>query len=193
MISKEKAIKAQLDLNFLVDKAKFISDGTWFDLNTEATIIGSLSPTWDKEDNLVGLALFKGIRQGKPDKEVCSLSEFDVWKEGHDHYFKKNPDHPAENMTWHDAVAFCKQNGVEFYAVNKNFPEEELDNNTSRKVNADVFIDDRNVGGFMGWGEIWQQLNVDASASEKQLYWQRYKKAERSTFCGFLKYIFKCE
>ena len=81
MISKEKAIKAQLDLNFLVDKAKFISDGTWFDLNTEATIIGALSPTWDEEDNLVGLALFKGIRQGKPDEEVCSLSEFDVWKE----------------------------------------------------------------------------------------------------------------
>jgi len=25
-------------------------------------------------------------------------------------------------------------------------------------VNADVFIDDRNVGGLLGWGEIYQQL-----------------------------------
>ena len=50
-----------------------------------------------------------------------------------------------------EAVDFCRQNGVEFYAVNKNYPEEVLDQNTSRKLNADVFIDDRSLGGFIGW------------------------------------------
>ena len=30
-----------------------------------------------------------------------------------------------------EAVDFCRQNGVEFYAVNKNYPEEVLDQNTS--------------------------------------------------------------
>jgi hydroxymethylpyrimidine pyrophosphatase-like HAD family hydrolase len=57
-----------------------------------------------------------------------------------------------------DAVEYCRKNGIEFYAVNKNYPEEIFDETVSRKVNADIFIDDKNVGGFPGWGEIWQML-----------------------------------
>ncbi len=57
-----------------------------------------------------------------------------------------------------EAVAFCKENGITFYAVNKSFPEEEFDTKYSRKINADLFIDDRNIGGLMGWGEIYQTL-----------------------------------
>lgn len=57
-----------------------------------------------------------------------------------------------------EAVAFCKENGITFYAVNKSFPEEEFDTKYSRKINADLFIDDRNLGGMMGWGEIYQTL-----------------------------------
>ena len=51
-----------------------------------------------------------------------------------------------------DAVNYCKENGIEFYAINSNFNEEARDENISRKINADVFIDDRNIGGFIGWG-----------------------------------------
>jgi hypothetical protein len=58
-----------------------------------------------------------------------------------------------------EAVEFCRKNGVEFYAVNKNYPEEVLDETVSRKINADIFIDDKNVGGFPGWSRIWQMLN----------------------------------
>lgn len=57
-----------------------------------------------------------------------------------------------------EAVAFCKSNGIIFYSVNKSFPEEEYDPKYSRKINADYFIDDRNIGGLMGWGEIYQLL-----------------------------------
>ena len=57
-----------------------------------------------------------------------------------------------------EAVAFCKQQGIEFYAVNKSFPEEQFDPHYSRKINADIFIDDRNFGGMKGWGEIYQDL-----------------------------------
>lgn len=53
-----------------------------------------------------------------------------------------------------EAVAFCHKNGIEFYAVNKNYPEEILDATTSPKISADVFIDDRNIGGFIGWGKV---------------------------------------
>jgi hypothetical protein len=58
-----------------------------------------------------------------------------------------------------DAVDFCKDRGVEFYAVNKNYPEEEYDHSISRKVDADIFIDDKNFGGFPGWPKIWEVLN----------------------------------
>ena len=57
-----------------------------------------------------------------------------------------------------DAVKFCENNGIVFYAVNKSFPEEKFDPEFSRKINADMFIDDRNIGGLLSWGEIYQQL-----------------------------------
>lgn len=61
-----------------------------------------------------------------------------------------------------EAVEFCRQNGVEFYAVNKSYPEEEFNENfSSRKIEADIFIDDRNIGGMFGWGEIYQMINPD--------------------------------
>ncbi|AZI68020.1 hypothetical protein EIB71_10230 [Kaistella daneshvariae] len=58
--------------------------------------------------------------------------------------------------TLDEAVEFCKKNGVEFYAVNSSF-EGEIFNHSqaSRKIDADLFIDDRNLGGFPGWGEIY--------------------------------------
>lgn len=58
-----------------------------------------------------------------------------------------------------EAVEYCRKNGVEFYAVNKNYPEEVYDETISRKIDADIYIDDKNVGGFPGWSEIWQILN----------------------------------
>lgn len=60
-----------------------------------------------------------------------------------------------------EAVEFCKSNGIEFYAVNKNYPSEELTDHTIRKLHADLFIDDRNIGGFIGWGKIHQILFDD--------------------------------
>jgi hydroxymethylpyrimidine pyrophosphatase-like HAD family hydrolase len=58
-----------------------------------------------------------------------------------------------------EAVEFCRKNGVEFYAVNKNYPEEIMNETVSRKIDADIFIDDKNIGGFPGWSEVWQMLN----------------------------------
>ncbi|WP_299679266.1 BT0820 family HAD-type phosphatase [uncultured Dokdonia sp.] len=66
-----------------------------------------------------------------------------------------------------EAVAFCKKNGITFYTVNKSYPEEEMSPNISRKINADLFIDDRNIGGMMGWGEIHHLLIEDTNTSKK--------------------------
>lgn len=57
-----------------------------------------------------------------------------------------------------EAVEYCRQNGIEFYAVNKNYPEEVIDDTISRKIDADVYIDDKNLGGFHGWSDVWQIL-----------------------------------
>lgn len=55
-----------------------------------------------------------------------------------------------------EAVEWCRQHGVEFYAVNRDYPEEEAAHNGfSRKIKADLFIDDRNLGGLPDWGEIY--------------------------------------
>jgi hypothetical protein len=71
-----------------------------------------------------------------------------------------------------EAVEFCRKNGVEFYAVNKNYPEEVMNDNVSRKIDADIFIDDKNLGGFPGWSEAWQMLNPfedEQKAAERKI------------------------
>jgi hydroxymethylpyrimidine pyrophosphatase-like HAD family hydrolase len=67
-----------------------------------------------------------------------------------------------------EAVEYCKKNGVEFYAVNKNFPEEVWGSDVARKLNADIFIDDRNVGGFLGWSDVWQTLHPEGGEFSHQ-------------------------
>ena len=59
-----------------------------------------------------------------------------------------------------NAVEFLESQGVHLYAVNQSFPEEseQLDG-YSRKIHADWFIDDRNIGGFPGWGVVYQQIS----------------------------------
>jgi hypothetical protein len=71
-----------------------------------------------------------------------------------------------------EAVEFCRNNGVEFYAVNKNYPEEIFDSTVARKIDADIFIDDRNIGGFPGWSGVWQILTpyeLDQKEAERRI------------------------
>ena len=86
-----------------------------------------------------------------------------------------------------EAVEWCRARGVEFYAVNKDSPEEEKEKNNhfSRKLKADFFIDDRNVGGLPEWGQIYQmisqnktyrqlireQLSVNQEPPKKKHWW----------------------
>lgn len=66
-----------------------------------------------------------------------------------------------------EAVEFCKDHGIEFYAVNKSYPEEEFDDSISRKIAADFFIDDRNIGGFIGWGNVYKELMGEEISTAK--------------------------
>ncbi len=59
-----------------------------------------------------------------------------------------------------EAIRFCKKRGIEFYAINKSHPEERIPFKT-RKILADVYIDDRNFNGIPEWGIIGQSLLGD--------------------------------
>ncbi len=69
-----------------------------------------------------------------------------------------------------EAVEFCRENGIEFYAVNNSYPEEAYDAGASRKIHAHLFIDDRNIGGFPGWSRVWQMLDPGADNEGNLLY-----------------------
>ena len=56
-----------------------------------------------------------------------------------------------------EAVQYCSKNGIEFYAVNKNYPEEEA-GDAPRKLIADIFIDDKNIGGLPDWSIIYRTI-----------------------------------
>jgi len=60
-----------------------------------------------------------------------------------------------------DAVNWCRERGVEFYAINRDYPEEEPEKNNhfSRKLKVDMWIDDRNIGGIPDWGTIYRMIN----------------------------------
>ena len=52
-----------------------------------------------------------------------------------------------------EAVEFLRKQGVPPYAVNRSYPEESSDpSDVSRKIHADLFIDDRNFGDFRDGG-----------------------------------------
>ncbi len=94
-----------------------------------------------------------------------------------------------EGKTLQEAIDWCKEHGVEFYAVNRDYPEETLDNNNhfSRKLKADYFIDDRGIAGLPDWGQIYQiisqhksyrqiikeSLGATQEAPKKKHWWSR--------------------
>ena len=60
-----------------------------------------------------------------------------------------------------EAIDWCHERGVDFYAINRDFPEEDVEKNIhfSRKLKVDLFIDDRNVGGLPDWGTIYRMIS----------------------------------
>lgn len=74
-----------------------------------------------------------------------------------------------------EAVEWCKERGVEFYAVNRDYPEENASHHGfSRKVKADLFIDDCNLGGLPDWGDIYRMVQ------QKLTYEELYRNTEKA-------------
>jgi hypothetical protein len=58
-----------------------------------------------------------------------------------------------------EAVKFCEEKGLFFHAVNNDYDGEEFDNTYSRKIYADIYIDDRNILGIPSWEEIFKLIS----------------------------------
>ena len=89
-----------------------------------------------------------------------------------------------------EAVEFCRKRGLEFYAVNRNYPEETEEQTIkgSRKLKADIWIDDRNVGGLPEWGIIYQLIHNEVTYDE---YLRKKKdKKKAKAFIGFFTQLF---
>ena len=78
-----------------------------------------------------------------------------------------------------DAVAFCHERGLDFFAVNSNQPANALFTRQTSKVIADVYIDDKNLGGLPEWPDIYEMINGQRmerrAAREKRSWFSRRK------------------
>lgn len=97
-----------------------------------------------------------------------------------------------------DAVEFCKNRGLKFYAVNRNYPEEDnRHQGYSRKLKADLFIDDRNLGGLPDWGVIYRMVHDNLTLKEilSNGFLQKSlpTKSERGRFASFLQRVFNIQ
>lgn len=89
-----------------------------------------------------------------------------------------------------EAIEWSRARGVEFYAVNRDFPEEDTTGSGfSRKIKADLFIDDRNFGGLPDWGTIYHRIQSGQALESvwSQLTFDGDEEDERR---GFLSRLF---
>ena len=88
--------------------------------------------------------------------------------------------HPtdAQCMFLDDAVQWFQENEIELHGVNCTPVEDDFRDwfpnpTTIRKAYADVYIDDRNFGGFPGWLTIRKELVVRRDRQERDTDWIR--------------------
>lgn len=58
-----------------------------------------------------------------------------------------------------EAIDYCEARGLRFFAANANSPHENREK-APRKLVADMFIDDRNLGGLPDWGVIYNAIQA---------------------------------
>ena len=97
-----------------------------------------------------------------------------------------------EGKSLDEAIEFCRSRGLEFYAVNRDYPEEEQERNNhfSRKLKADLWIDDRNLGGLPDWGTIYEMIYHQLTYEDLM---HRYEDntINKSSWKSFFQRIFK--
>lgn len=78
-----------------------------------------------------------------------------------------------EGTLLEEAIEWCKRRGLVFYAVNRNFPEDKTPG--TRKLKADLYIDDLNLGGIPDWELIYRMVKANQP-------FRNYEEVYRSAF-----------
>lgn len=70
-----------------------------------------------------------------------------------------------------EAVEYCRSKDLEFFAVNEHYAAEPrhdggCQSKACRKLTADLYIDDRNLGGFPGWEAIYEMVSKRMSSAD---------------------------
>lgn len=66
-----------------------------------------------------------------------------------------------------EAVDYCAEQGLYFFAENENYRGEIIEKQDyPRKLKADLFIDDRNLGGLPDWGIIYNAVKMTEDGGE---------------------------
>ena len=91
-----------------------------------------------------------------------------------------------------EAVEFCRKRGLEFYAVNRDYPEEMQEHNAhfTRKIKADLWIDDRNLGGLPDWGTIYEMVRNNLTYEDLMHHYEN-RSSNESPAKKFIRRIFK--
>ncbi len=93
-----------------------------------------------------------------------------------------------EGVLLEEAIEYCRNRGLVFYAVNSNYPEESPEHLEPRKLQVDVFIDDRNLGGLPDWGIIYRMITsgkyLEPITSDIEREYQLPKKGFFDTLFG---------
>ena len=94
-----------------------------------------------------------------------------------------------EGQSLDEAVEFCRNRGLEFYAVNCDYPEE--NSNFTRKIKADLWIDDRNLGGLPDWGTIYEMIHNNLTYEDLMLRYESGDTDKKNFFQRLIKLLSK--
>ena len=85
-----------------------------------------------------------------------------------------------------EALQWCKQNGLSFHAVNDHNPDnlKFFGGVGGNKVYADVYIDDKNIGGFVGWKRAMELIK---EAEAPKLEWKTNEDFPQDNAVGYAK------
>ncbi|MCQ2066601.1 MAG: hypothetical protein MJY65_02965 [Bacteroidaceae bacterium] len=93
-----------------------------------------------------------------------------------------------EGQLLDDALRFCRERGLSFYAVNSERPDDTWErSDVARKIVADMYIDDRNLGGLPDWEDIYRMVKEHISFADMPEYSRRMDRTKRKKKKSFLK------
>lgn len=98
-----------------------------------------------------------------------------------------------EGRLLEEAISFCHERGLDFYAINRDYPEEdkEKNNHFSRKLKVDLWIDDRNLGGLPDWGTIYEMVHHRLSYEDLMRRYEEAHSFDEPQKKSFFKRLFK--